>query len=66
MVGIEIEGFSAEERIGHQVIIEARKHGAILRPLGSVVVLMPPLSISRSELKQLLDITFAAIKTVTK
>ena len=66
MVGIEIKGYSAEERIGHQVIMEARRHGVILRPLGSVVVLMPPLSITISELKKLLDVTFQAIKTVTK
>jgi len=65
MVGIEIEGYAAEERIGHQVIMEARKHGVILRPLGAVIVLMPPLSISISELKKLLDATFEAIKTVT-
>jgi adenosylmethionine-8-amino-7-oxononanoate aminotransferase len=66
MVGIEIKGYSAEERIGHQVIMEARRHGVILRPLGSVVVLMPPLSITISELKKLLDVTFQAIKTATK
>ena len=30
----------------------------ILRPLGNVVVLMPPLSISRAELKLLLDVTY--------
>jgi adenosylmethionine-8-amino-7-oxononanoate aminotransferase len=66
MVGIEIDGYTAEERIGHQVIMEARKHGVILRPLGSVIVLMPPLSISMPELKKLLDITFQAIKTATK
>jgi adenosylmethionine-8-amino-7-oxononanoate aminotransferase len=66
MVGIEIGGYLPEKRIGHQVIMEARKHGVILRPLGSVVVLMPPLSISMAELKKLLDVTFQAIKTVTK
>jgi len=66
MVGIEIGGYVAEERIGHQIIMEARKHGVILRPLGSVIVLMPPLSISMPELKKLLDITFRAIKKVTK
>ena len=40
-------GFPLEARIGHQVTLAARARGAIVRPLGDVVVLMPPLSISR-------------------
>ena len=70
MVGIELvkdksskEPFPVEQRQGHKVILAARKLGAILRPLGDVIVLMPPLSISREELKELLDITFQAIDT---
>jgi adenosylmethionine---8-amino-7-oxononanoate aminotransferase len=68
MVGIELvqdkttkEPFPVPERRGHQVILAARKLGAILRPLGDVVVLMPPLGITLGELKELLDITFQAI-----
>ena len=34
-------------RMGHQVTLEARRRGAIIRPLGDVVVLMPPLAIVR-------------------
>ena len=34
-------------RMGHQVTLAARARGAIIRPLGDVVVLMPPLSITR-------------------
>src|SRR5690349_21645282 len=45
MVGIELEGFPVEARAGHQVTLEARRRGAIVRPLGDVVVLMPPLAI---------------------
>ena len=33
---------------GHRVTLEARERGAIIRPLGDVVVLMPPLSISEA------------------
>ena len=62
MVGIELAGFSPEQRIGHQVILEARKRGAILRPLGNVIVLMPPLSIKNHELIKLLNITYQSIK----
>jgi adenosylmethionine-8-amino-7-oxononanoate aminotransferase len=38
-----------------------RRHGVILRPLGSVVVLMPPLSITAAEVRQLVDATRRAI-----
>lgn len=73
MVGIELvknkttkEEFPYAERIGHQVILEARKRGAILRPLGNVIVLLPPLSISKRDLHKLLQITYASIKAVTE
>jgi adenosylmethionine-8-amino-7-oxononanoate aminotransferase len=59
MVGIELN-----QNVGHRVILEARKRGAILRPLGNVIVLMPPLSISTKELEQLISIALASIKAV--
>ncbi len=72
MVGIELvkdkgtkEPYALEEKIGIKVIKEARKHGLIIRPLGNVIVLMPPLSIKMEELKRLLDIVYVSIKTVT-
>jgi adenosylmethionine---8-amino-7-oxononanoate aminotransferase len=61
MVGIELEGFPVETRIGHRVTLEARARGAIIRPLGDTVVLMPPLSIEPAELRRLVEITAAAI-----
>ncbi len=73
MVGIELvaepktkKSFAVRERIGHRVILEARKRGVIIRPLGDVIVLMPPLSISESELNALCDVTFESIKKVTE
>ncbi len=61
MVGIELTEHPPHERLGHQVTLAARRRGAIIRPLGDVVVLMPPLSISESELRRLVAITAAAI-----
>lgn len=58
--------YPIEKRMGHRVILEARKRGAILRPLGNVIVLMPPLSIKEAELKRLLKITYESIKAVTE
>jgi adenosylmethionine-8-amino-7-oxononanoate aminotransferase len=37
----------------------------MIRPLGDVIVLMPPLSISDDELAVLLDVTLNCIRTVT-
>ncbi|NQU18104.1 MAG: adenosylmethionine--8-amino-7-oxononanoate transaminase, partial [Candidatus Saganbacteria bacterium] len=62
MVGIELQGFSYKDRIGHKVILEARKRGLIIRPLGDVIVLMPPLSVSMSELAKILKITYDSIR----
>ena len=47
MTGIEMRESPLEARMGHQVTLAARRRGAIIRPLGDVVVLMPPLSIVR-------------------
>ncbi|MGA8139125.1 MAG: adenosylmethionine--8-amino-7-oxononanoate transaminase, partial [Desulfobaccales bacterium] len=55
------EPWPPAQRIGHRVILAARRLGAILRPLGDVIVLMPPLSISPAELEDLARITLEAI-----
>jgi len=65
MVGIELEEHPLPVRIGHRVTLDARSRGAIIRPLGDVVVLMPPLSISEGELRRLVDITAEAIDAAT-
>jgi adenosylmethionine-8-amino-7-oxononanoate aminotransferase len=62
MVGIDLGEHDPALRLGHRVTLEARKRGAIVRPLSDVVVLMPPLSISESELRQLVEITAASIE----
>jgi len=65
MTGIELAPFAVEARMGHQVALAARRRGAIVRPLGDVVVLMPPLSISEDELTRLVGITAAALADAT-
>lgn len=73
MVGIELvanretkEPFPAHERRGRHVILEARRRGIIIRPLGDVVVLMPPLVISNDQIDLLVDATASAIRAVTE
>jgi adenosylmethionine---8-amino-7-oxononanoate aminotransferase len=65
MVGIELDRFPLELRMGHRVTLEARRRGAIIRPLGDVVVLMPPLAISEADLRRLVAITADAIEAAT-
>jgi adenosylmethionine-8-amino-7-oxononanoate aminotransferase len=65
MVGIELDGFAPAMRTGHKATLAARSRGAIIRPLGDVIVLMPPLSIEPEELERLVSITAAAIESVT-
>jgi len=65
MTGVELGGFPLELRMGHRVTLEARARGAIIRPLGDVVVLMPPLAISEAELRRLVSITDEAIEAAT-
>jgi adenosylmethionine-8-amino-7-oxononanoate aminotransferase len=69
MAGIELvqdkesrQPFPVARRTGHRVILEARKLGALLRPLGDTIVLMPPLCITLAELDKLCDITLASIR----
>jgi adenosylmethionine---8-amino-7-oxononanoate aminotransferase len=66
MVGIQLADFPLAARMGHRVTLEARARGAIVRPLGDTVVLMPPLSIDPAELRRLVEITGAAIAAATE
>ncbi len=61
MVGIDLGDHDPALRLGHRVTTEARERGAIVRPLGNTVVLMPPLSISAEELRDLVTITADSI-----
>jgi len=72
MAGIELvrdrerrTAYDPAERIGLHVIREARRHGVIIRPLGNVIILMPPLSITEDELDTLARVTAAAIEFAT-
>jgi adenosylmethionine-8-amino-7-oxononanoate aminotransferase len=65
MCGIELDEFPLDLRMGHRVTLAARARGAIVRPLGDVVVIMPPLSISAEELRRLVAITADAIAAAT-
>ena len=73
MVGIELveekeerKAYASTERIGYKIVLEARKRGVMIRPLGDVIILMPPLTITQEELKTLVDVTYESIRKVTE
>ena len=73
MIGIELvqdkasrKNYLPELRIGHKVILEARKHSVLIRPLGDIIILMPPLTITGAELSALLDVVYDSIRAVTE
>lgn len=71
MAGIELVAerrqktpFAAGQRIGHRVVLAARKRGVVIRPLGDVVVLMPAPAMPVKLVDELCSATFAAIGDV--
>jgi adenosylmethionine-8-amino-7-oxononanoate aminotransferase len=71
MVGVDLvadrasrRAFQRTDRIGHHVAHHARSHGVMLRPLGPVMVLMPPFSFSDSELERTVEALARAIDEV--
>ncbi|MCH2115226.1 MAG: adenosylmethionine--8-amino-7-oxononanoate transaminase [Pirellulales bacterium] len=57
--------YPAELRIAARVCREALRHGVWLRPLGDVLVVMPPLSITSEELDFLCQVLHDSIDLVT-
>jgi adenosylmethionine-8-amino-7-oxononanoate aminotransferase len=51
--------------VGARVTRAARKAGVLMRPLGDVIIFMPPLSITEAEIETLLDAALLGINEVT-
>lgn len=73
MAGIELvrdrstkSPYHWEEKMGWRVAYYAREKGVIIRPLGNVIVIMPPLAISLENLEQLLKVIREGIRKVTE
>ncbi len=72
MTGIELvrdkatgEPWDLALQVGYQVAEAAMAHGVLIRPLGNVVVLMPPLSITEDEMDLLCGAVHASIEQVS-
>lgn len=64
MTGIEVA--PVRERTGYEVCRAARRRGVLIRPLGDVVVLMPPLGITDDELDELLGVVDESVREVVQ
>jgi adenosylmethionine-8-amino-7-oxononanoate aminotransferase len=71
MAGIELVAdrsglvpFPATARVGHRVVLAARKRGVVIRPLGDVIVLMPAPAMPATLVDELASATFSAIDEV--
>ena len=72
MAGVELvkdkntkEPYAWQKKMGWKAAYHARDNGVFLRPLGNVIVIMPPLSISIENLRQMLKVIKDAIIAVT-
>ncbi|MCP4256445.1 MAG: aminotransferase class III-fold pyridoxal phosphate-dependent enzyme [Planctomycetes bacterium] len=55
-----------EEKMGWEVALDVRDKGVFIRPLGDVLVILPPLSISSENLATMLNLIEAQIVEVTE
>jgi len=73
MIGIELAEnpggkipFAWNKAMGAKVCKKAREYGLIVRPIGSVVVFMPPLISTVGEIEHMLTIIYKSIQEVTE
>ncbi|MGH3342692.1 MAG: aminotransferase class III-fold pyridoxal phosphate-dependent enzyme, partial [Carbonactinosporaceae bacterium] len=64
MTGVEVQPVG--ERTGFEVCRRARDHGVWVRPLGDVVILMPPLTIGEAGLRELVSAVDRAVREVVQ
>ncbi|MDD5158529.1 MAG: adenosylmethionine--8-amino-7-oxononanoate transaminase [Sulfuricurvum sp.] len=65
MIGaVELQGFDSRERIGLKIHRHCLEKGVLVRPLGSVIYVMPPYVISLEELKYVFDAIESALRTI--
>ncbi|HZN67245.1 MAG TPA: adenosylmethionine--8-amino-7-oxononanoate transaminase [Tepidisphaeraceae bacterium] len=73
MVGIELaedkvsrKPFDPKRRVGAEVCHRVRRHGVILRPLGDVIVLMPPLAMEQEDLKKIVTAVATEVRALSE
>jgi adenosylmethionine-8-amino-7-oxononanoate aminotransferase len=56
--------YPLKARIGHRVCGIARQRGLLLRPIGNIIILIPPLSVTHDVLIRMVDILSDSIETL--
>lgn len=71
MIAIELvadkklkRSYPLEMRVGGKVCLEAKSQGVLLRPLGNVIAIVPPLSVTIGELEKIFTVVGTSIKKV--
>jgi adenosylmethionine---8-amino-7-oxononanoate aminotransferase len=66
MVGIDLAAPSPDARWGRRVCAGAVDRGVLLRPLGDVVVLVPPLTVTAEEIERIVSVLVDALGDVCR
>ncbi|MHB8883270.1 MAG: adenosylmethionine--8-amino-7-oxononanoate transaminase [Thermodesulfovibrionales bacterium] len=59
------EPYAWEDKMGWRVAMKAREKGLLIRPLGNIIVIMPPLSITKKDLSWMMKVIRESIEEVT-
>jgi len=57
--------YPLEKKIGIKIARETRDRGLIIRPIGNIVILVPPLSSTKDEIHRMVEIIYESVKLVT-
>ena len=60
------ERFDPSEQVGYRVCMKAREFGLLIRPLGDVLVMMPPLSISEGQIDEMVNVMIRCTREITE
>jgi adenosylmethionine-8-amino-7-oxononanoate aminotransferase len=58
------QSFPFAERIGHRICEAARAHGLLTRPVGDVLVLMPPYCVTENQIAQMVEALWRGLNEV--
>ncbi len=64
IAAIELDGYNPQDRVGLKIYQYALKNGVLLRPLGSVIYVMPPFIINDDELAKVFEVAKGATKSI--
>jgi len=58
------KAYDWKERVGGRVCEEAKKWGVLTRPIGNVIVIMPPLCVTKEQLQMICDVLRKSVRRV--